>query len=376
MNSTTIWVSGRYLTRKVTGVERVANEVLKSLSDNFLDDHGQYEQDGCTLKFKLAIEKDTQIDLPVYASHWDIGRFGDFKGHAWEQIDLARLPPDDWVLSLCNTGPMLRRNQAIFFHDAQVYAIPENFDWKFRWWYKALLSIAGRRSRVLFTNSFFSQSELSKHTGISAKKFNTIHLGCDHMERIAPEKPSALLAKLKGQPYVLAVSSASPNKNFASVLKALELMGPDAPHCVIVGQQYSKIFKETRLDHDRVIEMGYVSDEALAGLYEHAMCLVYPSFYEGFGLPPLEAMLLGCPVIASNRSSLPEVCGDAALYCEPDQPETIASAILGLMKDPEKVASLRSSSKKHAQAYTWKKCAEQTLQALFKEAKKSQSSVN
>lgn len=376
MNSTTIWVSGRYLARKVTGVERVANEVLKSLSENFLDESGQYEKDGCTLKFKLATEKDAQFDVPSYAAGWEVRRFGNFKGHAWEQIDLAHLAQDDWVVSLCNTGPLLRRNQAIFFHDAQVYAIPENFDWKFRWWYKALLNIAGRRSRVVFTNSVFSKTELSKHTGIPLEKFNAIHLGCDHMERIAPATPTELLLKLKGQPYVLAVSSASPNKNFASVLTALELMGPDAPYCVIVGQKYSKIFKETRLDNNRVIEMGYVSDEVLAGLYEHAMCLVYPSFYEGFGLPPLEAMLMGCPVIASNRSSLPEVCGNAALYCDPSNPETIASTILGLMKDPNKVEALRAHSMSHAQAYTWRKCAEQTLKTLVQEVKKSQQKIN
>jgi glycosyltransferase involved in cell wall biosynthesis len=366
MNSKTIWVNGRYLTRKITGVERVAGEILTSLAENYLYAQGRCDRNGTALHFKLAIESDTSFTVPAYAKNWEIKRFGRHKGHAWEQLDLASLPADDCVLSLCNTGPLLRAKHIIFFHDAQVYAIPQNFDWKFRWWYKALLNISGRRSQSILTNSEFSKSELTRYTGISSKKFETILLGCDHMLRIKPEMPVELLSKLNGKPYVLAVSSASPNKNFSSVLKALELLGSEAPHCVIVGQQYSKVFKNSKLNSDRVIEMGYVSDEALAGLYSNAMCLVFPSFYEGFGLPPLEAMLLGCPVIASDCSSLPEVCGSAAMYCDPNDPTTIANSISFLVKNPEKVSTMRAISKVHAENFTWNKSAKRLLSVLEK----------
>ena len=366
MNSKTIWINGRYLTRKITGVERVAGEILASLSEHYLDDEGRYDRNGCRFHFKLAIESGASFSVPAYAEGWEIKRFGRYKGHAWEQLDLANLPSEDWVLSLCNTGPLLRANHIIFFHDAQVYAIPKNFDWKFRWWYKALLNLSGRKSQAILTNSEFSKSELAKYTGISSTKFKTILLGCDHIRKIAPETPDELLAKLNGKPYVLAVSSASPNKNFSSVLKALELLGTEAPHCVIVGQQYSKVFKNSKLNSDRVIEMGYVSDEALAGLYANAMCLVFPSFYEGFGLPPLEAMLLGCPVIASNKSSLPEVCGSAALYCDPNDPMTIANSIAFLTKNPEKVSTMRVTSRIHAENFTWEKSATHLLGVLEK----------
>lgn len=364
MNPTTIWVNGRFLSRKVTGVERVAHEILRSLSDHFLDKQGRYEKAGCALIFKLALEQGAKFDMPDFAEGWEIQCVGRADGHVWEQINLAFFRPNDWLLSLCNTGPLLRKKQAIFFHDAQVFAIPSNFDWKFRYWYRTLISIAGRMSRILFTNSAFSRNQLCLHTGLSLAKFKVNHLGCDHMNRLAPETPTELLKKLNGQPYVLAVSSSSPNKNFSGVLKALELLGATAPHCVIVGQQYSKVFKGVILKNECVTEMGYVSDEALAGLYKHAMCLVYPSFYEGFGLPPLEAMLLGCPVITSNCSSLPEVCGDAALYCDPNDPATIAAAILQLATYPDKVDVMRLKSQTHAKEFTWKKTAEKTLSTL------------
>jgi glycosyltransferase involved in cell wall biosynthesis len=364
MHSKTIWVNGRYLTRKITGVERVAGEILASLSEHYLDAQGCYYSDGSKLHFKLAIENDASFTIPNYAAGWEIKRIGRRSGHAWEQLDLSSLPAEDWVLSLCNTGPLLRRNHVIFFHDAQVYAIPKNFEWKFRWWYKALLNFSGRMSQNILTNSEFSKSELIKYTGITAKKFETILLGCDHMLRIKPEIPLDLLTKLNGKPYVLAVSSASPNKNFLNVLNALELLGSEAPYCVIVGQQYSKVFKNSKLKSDRVFEMGYVSDEALAGLYSNAMCLVYPSFYEGFGLPPLEAMLFGCPVIVSNCSSLPEVCGSAALYCNPNDPSTIAQSISFLTQNPEKVSTMRIESKVHAENFTWRKSATHLLSIL------------
>lgn len=367
MQIKTVWVNCRFLNRKITGVERVAHEILRSLATHFLDNKGNYELPEYGIVFKLVLENDTPLtNIPDFASGWEFQRIGNFKGHAWEQIDLAKFQYTDWVLSLCNTGPLFRRKQVIFFHDAQVYAIPSNFDWKFRWWYYALINIAGRMSRGVLTNSNFSKKELSLHTGIKTENFTVNHLGCDHMLRITPEMPATLFSRLNNHPYVLAVSSASPNKNFDGVLKALTLMGQHAPYCVIVGQQYSKVFKEAQLNDERIIEMGYVSDEVLAGLYKHAMCLVYPSFYEGFGLPPLEAMLLGCPVIASNQSSIPEVCGDAALYCDPSDPSTIASAITKLVQNPDLVVQMRVKSKTHAEKFTWKKSAENTLNVLVK----------
>jgi glycosyltransferase involved in cell wall biosynthesis len=96
------------------------------------------------------------------------------------------------------------------------------------------------------------------------------------------------------------------------------------------------------------------------------MCLVFPSFYEGFGLPPLEAMLLGCPVIASDCSSLPEVCGSAAMYCDPNDPTTIANSISFLVKNPEKVSTMRAISKVHAENFTWNKSAKRLLSVLEK----------
>jgi glycosyltransferase involved in cell wall biosynthesis len=268
------------------------------------------------------------------------------------------------VLNLCNTGPLFRKQQSTFFHDAQVFAIPQNFDWKFRLWYRALLRVSGRQSAGLFTNSNFSKAELSKFTGIGAHKFRVLHLGADHMHRLTPSLPDDVLAQIPQRPFLLAVSSASPNKNFNAVIQAIRILGDEAPPCVFVGQKYSKVFSDLDVDARHVTELGYVSDETLAALYSRALCLVYPSFYEGFGLPPLEAMTYGTPVIVSNTSSLPEVCADAALYCEPSSPQTLANAIDTLQNDAELQQRLSQAGKERSATFTWKLCARSMLDHL------------
>ncbi len=360
-----IWVNARFLTRKVTGVERVALELLRALAENWLDPTGQVTHEGQHIHFKILLDQTSTAEIPDYLAGWEIKRVGRFTGHAWEQFDLAFFNPHDQILSLCNTGPIFRRNHILFIHDAQVFAIPQNFDWKFRWWYRALLMVAGRYAKILLTNSAFSQQQLSHFVKIDAKKLNVIHLGCDHMLRFDGKTSNPAIAHLSDKPYVLAVSSLSPNKNFDGVINALNLLGNQAPHCVIVGQQYSKVFKGNRQAKENVTAVGYVTDEQLANLYQGASALIYPSFYEGFGLPPLEAMMMGCPVVVSKTSSLPEICGAMGTYCDPSDPASIANAIGSIMQKSPLSDNDRLPFKIYAKAFTWEKSAAKLLKAIM-----------
>jgi glycosyltransferase involved in cell wall biosynthesis len=175
-----------------------------------------------------------------------------------------------------------------------------------------------------------------------------------------------LLATLTGQAFVLAVSSDNPNKNFASVVSALALMGADAPPCVIVGPRNDRVFAQSHLDASRVHHLGYVSDAELVALYQHAGVLVYPSFYEGFGLPPLEAMWHGCPVIAARTSALPEVCGDAAVYCDASDPRTLAESIRSILGDAQAQQSMRLKGRAHARQFQWRLTVDHVLECLDK----------
>ena len=207
----TIWINGRFLSRKVTGVERVAHELLRALDENYLDDSASCDFANLRLTFKIAAPTSQEFEIPKRIGRIPVLIIGSLSGHAWEQWCLSRWAPEDWILNLCNTAPLFRRRQSVFFHDAQVFAIPENFDWKFRLWYRVLLNIAGRRAHNLLTNSRFSQTELSKYTGIDPEKISVVHLGADHMLRLTASIPEEIRAQLPAKPFLLAVSSASPN---------------------------------------------------------------------------------------------------------------------------------------------------------------------
>ena len=351
-----LWINGRFLGRKITGVERVAHEILRAISENFLTANGLHHGEQFEVQVHWALPPNFNGPLPDYGASWPRETLGSVNGHAWEQWCLARHQPSDWLLNLCNTAPIFRARQIIFFHDAQVFALPKNFDWRFALWYKVMLHIAGRRAQLILTNSEFSKKELNRYTGIALEKFHVAHLGVDHVMRLKPLLPAAIQNLGIDKPWVLAVSSASPNKNFASAVQAAQRCNT---HLVIAGQSASHVFQQTVLDSRQVTELGYVSDNELAGLYQSANCLLYPSFYEGFGLPPLEAMRLGCPVVLSRTSSMPEVCGSSPSYCEPSDVDSIATALQGLLSLPPKERmNLSAAGQAHAAQFTWQRCAE------------------
>ena len=271
----------------------------------------------------------------------------------WEQTCLPAATRGEWLVSLCNTGPMLKRRQVFFLHDAQTFAIPENFTWQFRLWYRLLFSVAGRMSRAIMTNSRYSRDELVRRVGLDAGRITPVWLGMEHVLREPPDFTIFERHPIPEEHYLLAVASASPNKNFKAILQALELLGNDAPRCVIAGQHNPRVFGRAGTDTGRVTHVGRVSDAELYALYLRARCLLFPSFYEGFGLPPVEAMALGCPAIVSRTSVMPEICGEAAIYCDPADPATLAAAIRRLQEEPSLHESLRARGRERARLFSW-----------------------
>lgn len=360
---TDVWINARFLGRPVTGVERVARELITALAGR-LDERGACATPrGRRLRFRLVVPAASRATAPW--SNLELRRTGPGGGHLWEQTGLPAATFGDWLVSLCNTGPIFKRRHVLFLHDAQPFAIPGNFTWKFRLWYRVLFSIGGRMARALLTNSQFSRDELARCVGLAQTRITPMNLGTEHVLRVAPD--TAIIGKhgLADTPFFFAVSSVNPNKNFAAVVRALELMGSDAPICVIAGQRYDKVFHNTGLDgQGRVVHVGYVSDAELYALYSKARCLLFPSLYEGFGLPPVEAMALGCPAIVSRTSALPEVCGDAALYCDPARPETLAEAMRRLRDEPGLREDLVSRGRTRARMYSWSRSAETLLDTL------------
>lgn len=352
---TQLVINGRFLQRPVTGVERFAVETLTALD--------QLLSVGALpgLSVELVVPKGTQPR--IHFQHIPIKQVGGRQGHAWEQVDLPMYCGARRLVNLCNTAPIFKNNQIVVIHDAAVFSVPQAFSAGFRIAYKIIhvgLALIGAR---ILTVSEFSRQDLVKHLPLGVDRIGVLPESAEHVLRHQPD--SAILARqdLGARPYVLAVSSMAAHKNFSLVLEALALMDAPPFDVAIAGGGNAKVFGEGgRIASDRIKWLGYVSDSELRALYEGAMCFVFPSIYEGFGIPPLEAMQCGCPVLAANAASIPEVCGDAALYFDPRDAAQLAHLLRLVADDHALRQSLRTKGLARAKEFTWQKVA----QALVK----------
>jgi len=335
--------NGRFLTRPPTGVDRFALELMDAYATASGGRH------------RVAVPPGAGLREPPPAYRDGVVQVGDRGGQWWEQTALQRFARDDVLVNLCNTGPLLRRRQLVVIHDAATLANPANFSRTFRTWYRVLLGSLMKHSEVIATVSKFSASELVRLLGRPKGEIEVLPESGEHILRAPADGSLGEQLGLAGRPFVLAVGSQSPNKNFAAVSKAMALLGRADVPLVAVGGGNKRVFAAGApvASDDRVIRTGYVSDAQLRWFYEQAQCFVFPSFYEGFGLPPLEAMCCGCPVIVADSSSLPEVCGDAALYIDPADPATIARQLGRLLDSPALRAELVEAGRARAASYTW-----------------------
>lgn len=356
-----IYVNGRFLTQRVTGVQRYAIELVKRW-DALLEEG---ELDPGHHRFILLVPGGAIRDLGLRRIRVERTGPAFLKGHLWEQLVLPIRSKDGILVNLCNTGPLFKRRQVATIHDAAVYEQPASFSFAFRNAYKLLQRSLGLAARKIITVSQFSKAQLIEHIGIKGDKIRVVALGREHMEELKADYRVFDKFSLKPSLYLLAVSSMNPSKNFANVVRAMELLKGADYEIVIAGADNGKVFGRPDLPGgDRIKRVGYVSDGELKALYEGAACFVFPSYYEGFGLPPLEAMACGTPVIVSRAASLPEVCGDATLYCDPGDPGDIARAIDRVMMDEGVREKLRVLGLRRSGHFSWEICARQTFEVI------------
>lgn len=349
-----IFINGRFLTRNITGVERFALELVKALDKNVNDE----------MEFILLVPKKS------YRQHYEfknikIKKIGSSDGHLWEQLELPFHSKGGLLISLCNTAPLLKRKQVVTIHDASIYGFPDAYSFIFKCWYKIIYKWMKYASKKIITVSQFSKNELIKYCGYNKNHVEVIIEGKEHIFENDSENKIINDNSLKQIPYILAVSSMNPNKNFKSIIKALEVIDKKYK-VVIAGGVNPKVFKSSSTEDlgENILHVGYVSDGELRTLYEHASIFVYPSFYEGFGLPPLEAMSLGCPVIVSERASMPEICDNAAIYCNPDNPMDIAQKIQLLMDNDDLRIEMSEKGVIRSTNFSWEKSAQQVLDII------------
>ncbi|WP_424943467.1 glycosyltransferase family 4 protein [Aliiroseovarius crassostreae] len=362
-----ILINGRFLLQNITGVQRVARELLMQL--DILASQGRIEAP------KVVMPAQGQMVSPPHLRACSLHRTGRFTGHLWEQFDLPRIVRGQTVLCLGNTAPvasLLVRNTRVvtMVHDLSYRYFPSAYSWQFRTFYSALMPLVLRKSDGIVTVSETEKKAIARHYP---------HLkGAAHFHAAAngglPDDIALKIADAE-QPgpdargYGLYLGSLSKRKNAHGVLQAAIRFLETHPEMrfVIIGAG-SSVFEgfDIRIPEtvkNRLELRGQVDDpgeihKALAS----ARFLLFPSFYESSGLPPIEAMSFGCPVIASDIPSLRERCGEGALYCDPHAPDTIYDAIDRVMADTQLWAQKSAAGRERARKFTWRRQAEAVLQ--------------
>src|SRR5262252_2542746 len=290
------------------------------------------------------------------------------KGHLWEQVYLPAQLQGRLLWSPGNTGPIGVSRQVLTVHDMASLDHPEWFERKFALWYAALLPRLIRKVRTIITVSHFSKEGIVRLTGVEPERVHVIFNGVDRRFRPADTTTvQKVITDLNlNCPYILFVGSLEPRKNLKILFEAWRLGGFDGVTLAVVGAR-GHLFRKLEFDSipEGVRLLGCVTDDVLPALYSGAAGFVYPSIYEGFGLPPLEAMACGCPVAVSDIPPHREVCDGTTMYFDPFSPEDISSKLEWLLQlDGGPRASLVQRGLRCAARYSWESTASDTWHIL------------
>ncbi|WP_205823099.1 glycosyltransferase family 4 protein [Microbacterium hydrothermale] len=328
-------VNGRFLTHTPTGVQRFAREITRALAR--------------VRPLTVIAPPGDLIDADIGADIVQVGRQG---GHGWEQQTLPRYLRRigcPLLLGLANTGPVHYRRHVITVHDIIWAKHPESFSRPFRLLYAFMTPRLLRNSAHVLTVSEFSASEISSRFGTDPRRITVVS------NAVSPEFDADGPVHDEGVPYLLAVSSPNRHKNFDALVSAFDDASfAHIQRLLIVGEQ-AHVFQSSAPAEtsSRIRALGRVDDEELMRLYRGATAFVFPSLYEGFGIPPLEAQRMGTPVVAARSSALPEVLGGSALWVDPHDKDDIRRGLETIDRDPALRADLARRGRENEARFSW-----------------------
>jgi len=268
-----------------------------------------------------------------------------------------------------NVGLLTRRPMVVTIHDVNHLALPELLGGVVRRTYaRLLLTSATRRARRVLFDSEFTRRETERLLGGVGERGTVVHLGVSEdwltARDASPQRPMP-------EPYFLYLGNVKRHKNVPLLLRAFGRVAAELPRhrIVLIGRREGlradpEMARALQPLGDRALYLGELDRRIVQQYVVHADALVTASMYEGFGLPPLEAMTAGCPCVVSDAGSLPEVCGDAALYCDPRDERSVADALLRIARDDALRASLVRRGYERAARFSWDRAARDTVAQL------------
>jgi glycosyltransferase involved in cell wall biosynthesis len=349
-----LYINSRFLTQPITGVQRFAIEIAKQLKKLYGDEVVFVSPNG-------ILHQDIAKDL-------DVEIIGKRTGHFWEQLDLPQYlkkQGSPLLLNLANTAPVFYRNKIVTIHDVAFNIYPQTYSKTFLFSYKILIPNIIKTSKLVITVSNFSKQEISRFYHVANENISIVY------NAVNEDFKPVLVPDLQEENYFLAVSSLNYRKNLVSVLQAFDAVSTqnESIKLYLIGDLDTKSFTKIDIDkylrNPRIRILGRVTDSELVKYYTNARGFLYPSLYEGFGIPPLEAQACGCPVLVSNTSCLPEVFNDSALYCDPFSIDSIKSGMLSLL-DEDTRKSLQIRGQENVKRFSWEQSALNISNILLK----------
>lgn len=343
---TRLHVNGKWLAQRLTGTQRYAGEIVRAMVESDTAD--------------LTIHVPAGASTPAWMNNprTEI-RMAPVKGIVFEQLYLPVATFGHLLLNFAGPAPLLKRHQLVTMHDATPFRYSQTFRRAFVWFYYLSYYLLGRTAHQLVTVSHFSARELHEVLGIPVEHFVVAGCAADTLTELVPVRPD-----LDGltEPFYLVVGTLAQHKNLTGAVTAVTESGRTV---VVVGASGDQqVFSAAVPLSGRAVIAGRLLDAELAWLYRNAAALVFPSKYEGFGLPPLEAQSLGCPVVSSTAAALPEIAGEAALFFNPDDSAELLAALERLESETGLAAKLSNSGRRNAERYSWQTSASTILERI------------
>ena len=352
-----LFLNGKFYAGATNGVHRVADRLIREL--DALAALGERPA-GWDMRLLLPRRRNW---APAFRAITAVPQRG---GHtqAWEQAVLPLAARTGALACFANLGPSLHGRKLTMVHDAQFRLSPESYPPKLRFGYRLLIPLGGRTSRRVATVSDYARDSLATFGIADRDATVVVHNGADHILE-TPSDPRVLATHgLQPGGYALLFGSGARYKNVSVAFEAFAQGAPAGVRLAVIGPTRDALAAAGLRPPADAVFVGGVNDAALRALYENALCLLYPSRTEGFGLPPVEAMLCGCPVVAAPAGAIPEVCRDAVIYAGMDDAGEWARAVAAIATDPALREAKIAAGRARAAAFTWRAAGIRLCEAL------------
>lgn len=357
-----IILNGKFYSGVLNGVHRVADRLITQI-------------DRIVTALPPAARPDIRIYLPA-ERQWSprvqsirvIEQSG-AQRQLWEQFALPWLARGGVLVSLCNLGPLVHSRSILLIHDAQYFFSDSSYPFRQRLGYKLAIPLVARAARKVLTVSEYSRQTLDL-TGVAGRdRTSVLYNGADHILESTPAEGVLARFGLAPRSYVLAFGSSKEYKNLRVVFEAARRDEFGDLALLLIGESAAALRAGGLVPPPNAIFAGAIDDDSLRSLYQHAACLAFPSRTEGFGLPPVEAMLCGCPAVVAPGGAIPEICRDAVIYADIDDAAEWARAFATIRDDRALRSAKIAAGRARAAEFTWERSGRQLFDMIMELAR-------